>query len=295
MERNLGIQRPEMNRTETRGQRLWRELLERCGEEPISLERAKLVTASYKETQGLPLPVRRAKAFEKIVTEIPIYLEDGQLLAGDFASRRMAAEWHPELTVDWVFKEIKEGIFPYKLREEELTTVREICDFWKEIAMKESFFRYLGPEETSKLFTFNEEGSWVFAASVEAQTEKGWYVPDYPKAIRIGLSGILAEVEAELQRTRALDDQSLAKIVFLQALVIMLKAGIRYGKRYAALARDLAKRSGGKRKKELGEDCGNLRMGTREARAELSRGPANYVVLPPPDILGREGNGHIAG
>ena len=251
MERKLGTPRLEMNRTETRGQRLWRELLERWGEEPISLERAKLVTASYKETQGLPLPIRRAKAFEKIVTEIPIYIDDDQLLAGDFASRKMAAEWHPELTVDWVFKELEEGIFPYKLREEELTTVREICDFWKETAMKESFFRYLGPEETSKLFTYNEEGSWVFAASVEAQTEKGWYVPDYPKAIRIGLSGILAEVEDELQRTRPLDDQSLAKIIFLQSLVIMLKAGVRYGKRYAALARDLAKRSAGQRKEEL--------------------------------------------
>ena len=56
----------------TRGQWLWSMLRDRRDTEPVSLERAKLLTASYKETEGLPTPIRRAKAFEKIVTEIPI-------------------------------------------------------------------------------------------------------------------------------------------------------------------------------------------------------------------------------
>ena len=68
----------------TRGQKLWLVLRARRDTEPASLERARLLTASYKETEGLPIPVRRAKALEKIVTEIPIYIDDGQLLAGDF-------------------------------------------------------------------------------------------------------------------------------------------------------------------------------------------------------------------
>jgi len=248
---NLALSVQEVNSSETRGQRLWNVLRERRDTEPLSLERARLVTASYKETQGLPMPIRRAKAFEKIVTEIPIYIDADQLLVGDFASRSMAAEWHPEFTVEWVLKELNDGTWPYKLREEELSTLREICDYWKDKAFKESFFRYLGVEQVKMIQNFNEHGSWVFAAFVEAQTEKGWSVPNYPKAITLGFSGILAEVEAELRGTRPLDDESFAKTFFLEALVIMLKAGIRYGKRYAALARDLAKRATGKRKQEL--------------------------------------------
>ena len=91
----------------SRGQRLWSILRDRRDKEPASLERAKLLTASYKETEGLPIPIRRAKAFEKIVTEIPIYIDEGQLLVGDWGSRPMAAEWHPEYAVEWVIKEFE--------------------------------------------------------------------------------------------------------------------------------------------------------------------------------------------
>jgi len=83
----------------TRGQKLWSILREKKDTETASLERAKLLTASWKETEGLPIPIRRAKAFEKIVTEIPIYIDEGQLLVGDWGSRPMAAEWHPEYCV----------------------------------------------------------------------------------------------------------------------------------------------------------------------------------------------------
>jgi len=48
----------------------------------ISLERARLLTASWKTTDSLPIAVRRGKAFEKIVSEIPIYIDNEQLLVG---------------------------------------------------------------------------------------------------------------------------------------------------------------------------------------------------------------------
>jgi pyruvate formate-lyase/glycerol dehydratase family glycyl radical enzyme len=237
--------------TETRGQRLWQVLRERRDTEPLSLERARLVTASYRETEGLPTILRRAKAFEKIVAEIPIYIDEGQLLAGDFASRPMAAEWFPEYTVEWVLKEVNDGRSPYMVGETEVSLMKEICDYWKDKAARETFYRYLGEEEVKSLYEVNEQGSWIFAASMEAQTEKGWNVPDYPKAIRLGLSGILAEVEEELRTTRPLDGPSFDKTCFLEALSIALRAGIRYAHRYAAVARELSKKTKGERKKEL--------------------------------------------
>ena len=87
--------------------------------------------------------------------------------------------------------------------------------------------------------------------SKNCKGDKSWYAPDYEKAIKKGFSGIIAEVEEELQRTFALDDMSRQKIYFLQALSIVLRAGIEYGKRYAALARELSKSAEGDRKAEL--------------------------------------------
>ena len=83
----------------TRGQKLWSRLLEERATAPVSLERARLLTLSYRETEGLSTPIRRGRAFEKIVTEIPIYIDDDQLIVGDPGSKPMAAEWFPEYAV----------------------------------------------------------------------------------------------------------------------------------------------------------------------------------------------------
>ena len=56
----------------SRASGIWRQMLEAREKAGVSLERARLLTASWKETEGLPVPIRRARAFEKIVTGIPI-------------------------------------------------------------------------------------------------------------------------------------------------------------------------------------------------------------------------------
>ena len=110
MSTRVGTKVSEVQPEMTRGQRLWSRLRDLRDTAPASLERAKLVTASYKETEGLPMQIRRAKAFEKIVTEIPIYIDDDQLLVGDWGSRPMSAEWLPEgAGVTWVLKEFESG------------------------------------------------------------------------------------------------------------------------------------------------------------------------------------------
>ena len=239
--------RPEM----TRGQKLWAMLRDKRDKEPVSLERAKLLTASYKETEGLPTPIRRAKAFEKIVTEIPIYIDEGQLLVGDFGSRPMAAEWRPEYAVEWVIKEFESGTIFHKVKEDDVVTMKGIYDYWKHRAVRESFERYKGEKEIKERTEMCDEGAWIFTFFQEMQDDKSWYAPNFEKAIRKGLLGILGEVEEELRLTAALDDVSRDKMYFLQALAIVLSAGIQYGKRYAALARQLAGSAEGKRKEEL--------------------------------------------
>jgi pyruvate formate-lyase/glycerol dehydratase family glycyl radical enzyme len=235
----------------TRGQRLWSMLLDRRDKEPVSLERAKLVTASYKETEGLPTPIRRAKAFEKIVTEIPIYIDEDQLLVGDFGSRPMAAEWHPEYAVEWVVKDFESGAILHKVAEGDVLAMKEIYDYWKDKAVLESFKRYKGEREIKELTDMCEGGAWIHTFFQELESDKSWYAPNFEKAIRKGLRGILVEVEEELEATSPTDDMSRDKVYFLQALAMVLRAGVGYGKRYAALARELAKSAEGKRKAEL--------------------------------------------
>lgn len=236
----------------TRGQKLWYTLRERRDKEPVSLERARLITASYKETDGLPIPIRRAKAFEKVVTEIPIYIDDGQLLAGDFASRPMAAEWRPDNEVESVAKEVEEGKSPYRVREEDMPLFREIYDYWKQRSLMGSFVKLTEEdEEFKKRYERGEEGAWVNSFLMMLARDPSWFVPDYQKAIKEGLLGILNDIEEELQATSMVDDASREKVYLLKAMSITVKAGLRYAKRYSVLATDMAKSAKGERKREL--------------------------------------------
>ncbi len=83
----------------TRGQRLLNQLMANRDHSQISLWRARLLTASWKETGGVPTPLRRAKAFEKIVTQIPTYIEEDQLLVGDFAAKPVCGERYAEFSM----------------------------------------------------------------------------------------------------------------------------------------------------------------------------------------------------
>ena len=48
----------------------------------IESARAKLITESYKETEGEPIITRRAKAFAHILRNIPIIIREDELIVG---------------------------------------------------------------------------------------------------------------------------------------------------------------------------------------------------------------------
>ena len=48
----------------------------------IESARARLITESYRETESLPIVMRRAKAFEHILDNIPIIIRENELIVG---------------------------------------------------------------------------------------------------------------------------------------------------------------------------------------------------------------------
>lgn len=48
----------------------------------MCIERGYLWTKSYKETESEPVVIRRAKALEKVLKEMTIHIEDGELIVG---------------------------------------------------------------------------------------------------------------------------------------------------------------------------------------------------------------------
>ena len=74
----------------------------------ICPERAEIITKSYRETEGEPIVMRCAKAFDAILTQMTIYIEPDSLIIGNQAGRNFAAPVFPEYSFNWVIEELDE-------------------------------------------------------------------------------------------------------------------------------------------------------------------------------------------
>ena len=53
----------------------------------MSVERAKILTASYLENESAPIELKRARGLADILRRIPIFIEEDELLVGHPAAR----------------------------------------------------------------------------------------------------------------------------------------------------------------------------------------------------------------
>ena len=204
----------------------------------LCMERPRLITESYKETDGDPMVLRRAKAMAKLLDKMTVYIEPWEVIVGNFAHDPESIQHYPELFWRWLEKAIEEEYKPL-LTDEEREELHEIHGYWKNIAVhgKE---RKLLPASIKSHSNFIKHGAFIWLHGGRTG------VPNYEKLFEVGLRGLIDETESLLAE---LDDdpgfynnarEYLDKKRFYQAVIISLEAGCRWGKRYAELARELA-------------------------------------------------------
>ena len=101
----------------------------------IEADRAVLLTESYKATEGEPIIMRRAKAFEHILDNIPIIIRDGELIAGSATIRPRSCQVFPEFSFEWLEKEFDtvatRTADPFYISEDTKKTLHEVYKYWK--------------------------------------------------------------------------------------------------------------------------------------------------------------------
>jgi len=222
----------------------------------LCAERARLYTESWKETEGEPLVIRRAKAFDKVLSEMTIFIRPGELIVGNLASDVRAAPVFPEFFMKFIRDELDGKPYRFEERpgerfwvsEEDEKTLRELADWWEGKTMTD-YKKNLYPDDVYKacydlgiveILVFGEGGG------------SGHFIEDFLKALKRGFYGIMEEAEEHLGRLKLWEPEDMEKWYFLRAVVIALKAAVKFGKRYASLARELAKKEADpKRKSEL--------------------------------------------
>jgi hypothetical protein len=98
----------------------------------VDLDRARLVTTAYKETEGQPWVIRRARAVERLCEEMPIFIKPGELVVGDANGAPDEIRWYPEASAWWMPEGVTTGGFSQMVTEEERKEiVEDICEYWK--------------------------------------------------------------------------------------------------------------------------------------------------------------------
>jgi len=200
----------------------------------ICPERAVLITESYKETEALPMVLRRAKALEKILGGMSIFIQDGELIVGNQASKPRSAPIFPEFSCKWVEEELdrleKRTADVFLIAEDTKTKLRQAFAYFDGKTTNEYAAALMPPE------SLEAHNDVVYTIGNYFYNGVGHISVDYAKAIGQGLSGVIAEAEAALRALDFADAGQLKKRHFLEAVIIANKAVIAFANRFADLA-----------------------------------------------------------
>ena len=226
----------------------------------IESARAKLITESYKETEGEPIITRRAKAFAHILHNIPIIIRDNELIVGSSTIAPRGCQTFPEFSYEWLEAELDtvatRTADPFEIAEETKAELKEADKYWKGKTTRELATSYMAPEAIKaiehNIFT---PGNY-FYNGVGHVTVKYWEV------LEIGFEGIMEKAQKELDGCSVGDGNYARKSHFLEAVILSCKAVIDYAGRYAKLAQEMAAQTSDPvRKQELfviAENCSRV-------------------------------------
>jgi pyruvate formate-lyase/glycerol dehydratase family glycyl radical enzyme len=213
---------------------------------PLCVQKAQLITKIYQQTEGEPESLRQAKAFAHVLENIPIWIDEEELIAGHAASKPWGVEIDPFLgpiDVELLKGLEQEGVVV--IDEEDWSTIKEVAEYWRRRNWQYKTWQ-LADE---RLWKFLQVGIWLppmrsrsEGVGAYAGSGLGIYhglhlaVPDYEKVLNHGLNSLIEEAEEELKSVRFFSRDDVDKKLFLEAVIIALTAINHFANRLVELA-----------------------------------------------------------
>ncbi len=223
----------ETTRPTERAARIKKRLLE--NERLIDIERARYVTQNYRQTEGEPMAVRRAKMLLHLVRSMSVAIHPDEIIVGNRSLLPRMGIIAPEGAVAWVDKELE--ILPtrpqdkFQIAPEQIKELREeIFPYWQGKTLEDIVATRV-PEDVrravrGKVFSLNQ-----------TDHAQGHILPDVEAWLRLGIGGLREQVLAARQRPEVETEE---QQYFYDAALIVLQAAQKFILRYADLARQMA-------------------------------------------------------
>jgi trans-4-hydroxy-L-proline dehydratase len=207
--------------------------------EKISAERAVLITRFYKsdEAREISAPVRRAKAFEYLLRNKKICINDGELIVGERGPAPKATPTYPEISLhslqDLEILDSREKVF-FKVDDEVRKIYEEeIIPYWKGKSNRDRIMSLMTPEwlKSYKAGVFTE---------FQEQRAPGHTVLGY-KMFRTGFLQLKEEIKESISKLDYYNDnEAFGKAEELKAMDIACDAIIMYAGRNAEELENIA-------------------------------------------------------
>ena len=223
----------------------------------IESARGILVTESYKATEDLPIIRRRSAAFAHILENLPIVIRDDELVVGSATVAPRGCQVFPEYSYEWLEAEFEtvatRSADPFYISEKTKEDLRKAYPYWKGKTTSDLAKANMAPEAYAAFTVHN-----IFTPGNYFYNGIGHVNVNYEKVLKIGYRGIMAEAQAALNKLDVSDGDYVQRSNFLYAVIESCEAVVLYARRYAALAREMAKKeSNPTRKAELEQIASN--------------------------------------
>jgi len=217
----------------------------------VCTARAVLTTKSYREHEKEQVVLRRAYMLDKVLREMPIYIDPDGLIVGNQASADRSAPIFPEYAMDWVVAELdefdkREGD-RFTITEENKQTLRELYPYWKGRTLKDKGYAAF-PDYARKFYDMG-----IIKAEGNITSGDAHVAVDYERVLREGLSGVRERAVSAQAALKLSNFEDLKKSYFYRAILIVLSAMEAFAGRYAQLAEEQADNAPPERAKELRE------------------------------------------
>ena len=219
--------------------------------EKLSAERALLITQFYKseEARELSAPVKRAKAFEYILRNKKLCINEGELIVGERGPAPKETPTYPEISLhtmkDLEILNSREKVF-FRVDDEVKTIYeKEIIPFWKGKSNRDRIMSRMTPE------WLNAYEAGVFTEFQE-QRAPGHTVLGY-RMFRKGFTAVKEEIRVVVDKLDFFNDSNAsARMEELKAMEIACDAIIMYANRHVEALDKLSESEiDPERKKEL--------------------------------------------
>ena len=208
----------------------------------VSIEKALTLTKVFKETEGEPTVIRRAKAFKKTCETKTIVIQPDELIVGMSAHIPRAGIFCPEVAWQWLNEELDtistRSQDPYQITDEDKKTLTEVIfPYWKGKSVYEHWISQI-PAETKEISV----KTGIVDVEIKTQSGPGEIAPGYEDLLKRGFNGIKADAEKRLRELEYANPEHFDRINFLKAVTLCCEGITVLAARYAGAARELAKK-----------------------------------------------------